>query len=136
MKVKNRRDLGFCARPGRVVCFFFIHEIEKQCDEQSDAPHEPPSPILFPDCGDNQSQTARTHTDLWIPRSKRTSSDKRNEKTDSPARFPGHFGSGRLLYCLHVPKFTRTGQSLRPMQSLPFFLSFWIFVRHRFHPLS
>jgi hypothetical protein len=62
MKLKNRRDLSLCARPGKAVRFFVIHEIEKQCDKQSDAPHEPPSPILFPDCGDNKRHTACTHT--------------------------------------------------------------------------
>jgi TPR repeat protein len=28
MKPENRRDLSLCARPGRVVCFFVIREIE------------------------------------------------------------------------------------------------------------
>src|SRR5438876_2476706 len=38
MKLKNRRDLSLCARPGRTVCSFVIREIEKQCDKQGDAP--------------------------------------------------------------------------------------------------
>jgi hypothetical protein len=59
---KNRRGLSLCARPGRVVCFFVIREIEKQCDKQSDAPHEPPSPILFPACAIESMATR----DSWI----------------------------------------------------------------------
>src|SRR5260370_27288133 len=114
MKLKNSRDLSLCARPDRVVCFFVIREIEKQCDKQSDAPHEPPSPILFPDCGNNQRQTACTHAELWVVGGERTSGDERNEKTDSPARFPDHSGSGRLFPCLHMPQLPAPRQSLRP----------------------
>src|SRR6266852_287431 len=102
MKLKNSRDLSLCARPDRVVCFFVIRKIEKQCDKQSDAPHEPPSPILFPDCGNNQGQTARTHAELWIPRSKCTSSDKRNDNAYSATCFSGRYGSGRLFHCVRV----------------------------------
>src|SRR5258708_1515151 len=109
MKLKNSCDLSLCARPDWVVCFFVIREIEKQCDKQSDAPHEPPSPILFPDCGNNQRQTARTHAELWIPRSKCTSSDKRNDKAYSTARFSDRYGLARLLHCLRGSQFTATG---------------------------
>src|SRR5438445_9140623 len=98
MKLKNRRDLSLCARPGRVVCFFVICEIERQRDKQSDAPHEPPSPILLPDCGNNQRQTACTHAELWVVGGERTSGDERNEKTDSTIRSPGHSRSGRLFH--------------------------------------
>src|SRR5712692_7959614 len=108
MKLKNSCDLSLCARPDRVVCFFVIREIEKQCDKQSDAPHEPPSPILFPDCGNNQRQTARTHAELWIPRSKCTSSDEWNQKPRFALLGPGRVGSRRPLGRCNAPQLSAT----------------------------
>src|SRR5580658_6155794 len=101
MNLKNRCDLSLCARPGSVVCFFAIHEIEKQRDKSSDAPHGPPSPILFPDCRNDQRQTACAYPELWIPRSKCTSSDERNDKADSDGGWQRLYSGvpHRLRFC-------------------------------------
>src|SRR5258706_10424230 len=125
MKVRNWLKLGLCARPERIVSFFVFSEIEKQSNQQNDAPHEPPDPILFPNGGNNESQPTSTHTKFGVICSECTSRNHRDEKAASSARFLIRWdGSGHPLICCDLAQFSTTRQSFGPMLSFPFFLSF------------
>jgi len=99
---------------------------------RDDDSHCPPSPVRLVQNCRNQCQTTGTHGELWIVRSRGTSSDHRTEETRPLWRRRNLLGG--LANCLNAPELAAASNALRTMELLPFRLPMRVFVRHLMPP--